>query len=279
MWKPFHKAIHRAASGLQLHAQEMAKESLTSTSFNIIGAVRVIPWQSLWHEPVRAGWAQCAQVVMRSSCMEEMRTIRSRVKVSKADAAEEDYPLVMAEELSIQWIKSNAGADIAQNLTAQNQRALVAVLDEGIRKGWSIQNIAKRIQSVIGLGPRYAAALANREEKLTKAGVSESIIAANLTRYRSKLLKLRAETVARTETVAAMNEGRLQAWRSLQSSGDLPTSAKMEWITAPSGCCDECEDMAKKAGIPLSQPFMSTANVTLERPPAHPRCRCTLGLV
>lgn len=82
----------------------------------------------------------------------------------------------------------------------------------------------------------------------------------------------RADLIARTEIMDAANQGFLQGLSQAQDAGLLPEDATKQWI-ATSGCCDECDDLDGEEVL-LDEDFSSGD----DSPPAHPRCRCALGV-
>lgn len=85
--------------------------------------------------------------------------------------------------------------------------------------------------------------------------------------------KERARTIARTETMRAANEGQKQMWYQAEKDGSLGKGGKMTWIVTPDDrLCDICEEMeGEEADI--------HDGFDIDGPPAHPNCRCTIGLV
>jgi hypothetical protein len=81
----------------------------------------------------------------------------------------------------------------------------------------------------------------------------------------------RADMIARTETMDAANSGLAQSWSQAADAGLLSGNELKEWI-ATSGACDDCEYMDGEQ-VPLDDDFSIG-----DDPPAHPNCRCTLGI-
>lgn len=96
--------------------------------------------------------------------------------------------------------------------------------------------------------------------------------------YRRKYLKLRAETIARTESLRAANAGALDAWRQAIDEGAAPRDLVFKlWETAHDEReCPTCRETPKlnpKWGVPLNAMFQ-TPNGPVSMPPLHPDCRC-----
>lgn len=87
----------------------------------------------------------------------------------------------------------------------------------------------------------------------------------------------RAETIARTETMKASNDGQQLLWEEAAEKGLLTGLEKKEWIVTPDDrLCPVCEPMD---GVQVELGgFFSVGGEQLEGPPAHPNCRCTIGL-
>lgn len=87
----------------------------------------------------------------------------------------------------------------------------------------------------------------------------------------------RAENIARTETMRASNQGQLEAWDQATEAGVLTGDEKKEWIVTPDDrLCPICEPMEGELA-PLDGTF-DVDGTRVDGPPAHPRCRCTVGL-
>lgn len=88
----------------------------------------------------------------------------------------------------------------------------------------------------------------------------------------------RAEVIARTETMRASNEGQQEAWDQATESGLLTGDEKQEWIVTPDDrLCPICEPM-DGVQVGLDELFDVDGD-QVDGPPAHPNCRCTIGLV
>lgn len=81
----------------------------------------------------------------------------------------------------------------------------------------------------------------------------------------------RAELIARTEIMDAANEGLAQSWAQATEAGLLSGNEKKVWI-ATSGACEDCDSVDGEE-VPMDDDFSIG-----DDPPAHPNCRCTMGL-
>lgn len=74
-----------------------------------------------------------------------------------------------------------------------------------------------------------------------------------------------AETVASVEVPSAIEQ---EVMDTLQSQGLM----QIRWVAQP-GACDHCQANAGMGSVPIGTDFNGDTF-----PPAHPRCRCSLGL-
>jgi SPP1 gp7 family putative phage head morphogenesis protein len=87
----------------------------------------------------------------------------------------------------------------------------------------------------------------------------------------------RADVIARTETMRASNEGQLEAWDQAKDAGLLTGNEQKEWIVTPDDrLCPICEPM-EGVTVGLDENFDVDGD-EIDAPPAHPNCRCTVGL-
>ncbi len=150
------------------------------------------------------------------------------------------------------------------------------------REGVTVDVTARRLRETIGLTRAQSRAVANFRAGLEGRGLDESQVDRATRRYYRKTLKRRAETIARTEIMAASNHGRMEAYRSAGDAGmlDLGASTK-EWITAPERSrygppCKHCLPLDGVRVQGVETEFSLPNGERLLNPPAHPNCRCTV---
>jgi len=87
----------------------------------------------------------------------------------------------------------------------------------------------------------------------------------------------RAQLIAETETMAASNAGVQEAWDQAVEEGLLTGNEQQVWIVTPDDVlCPICEALDGETA-PLDGQFEAEGE-SYDGPPAHPRCRCTIGL-
>jgi len=129
-------------------------------------------------------------------------------------------------ELALAWIRSRS-LELAKLLNGTSIDDLRKTLAEGFELGESIPDLTKRV-----------------------------------TEYYGETNKVRSKMVARTETIAASNEGALQGY------GDLGVE-KVEWYTAMDERSEDCDICSPQHGVEYA---LDNSHGLI---PAHPNCRCT----
>jgi hypothetical protein len=133
-----------------------------------------------------------------------------------------------------------------------------------------------------GVTPR-ARQLVDRRFSLTN--LTPEKIDRMVRRYSERFLTYRAEMIARTESIRALNTGNwlalhYAAEEGLVKRGDLVR----RWFPAADnatggGACPVCLDVAMRneQGVAFDEPFVVGANGdTIMQPPLHPLCRCVV---
>lgn len=171
---------------------------------------------------------------------------------------------------AVEWAEQNA-ARLVTNVTADAKQAIRAIITEGLDHGVPPAKSAQLIRASIGLTERDAAAVMKRQIELMESGLTADVAASRAEKYAAKLTRSRAMTIARTETMKAANEGQSQLWSQAKDAGLLTGREKKVWIVA-----DPCPICAALDGerVGLDEDFSIGSD-----PPAHPNCRCTIGIV
>lgn len=150
------------------------------------------------------------------------------------------------------------------------------VLARSMQGEYDVRATARLLQDVVGLTPRQANAVENFYRDLTlKEEVSWDKAGKMADDYANRLLRQRATTIARTETIRSSNFGVSQGFIQAQGQGLLPPEIERTWIvTADGDVCPECEALDGEQ-VGLDESFSSGDDA----PPAHPSCRCAVGIV
>lgn len=194
----------------------------------------------------------------------------------------------------------NETMQAVQQISDATRDGLKTILTEGVKLGDNPRTVARDMKQLIGLTDRDAKALANYRTELERGSLKAlsrqlrnrrydrmiredrhyKKIDALVEDYKQRLLKARAETIARTEAARALNIGQQQLWEEIASMKDLPPDAvRRRWLVAPGErTCEICKaiaEMNNEEGVGLLEPFV-TPDGMIDLPPKHPNCRCSI---
>lgn len=166
----------------------------------------------------------------------------------------------------------DAGAKMVSEISDETEQAIRNVIAQSIRDGVPPYEAAKNILPLIGLTRAQAQAVQKYRAQLASNGLTPKQVDDKSEQYADELLDLRADTIARSEIMDALNNGQEEAWLQAQEDGVLSEDATKEWITTPDELtCPQCEPMDGKTA-PIGDEFEEGD------PPLHPNCRCTIGI-
>jgi hypothetical protein len=172
------------------------------------------------------------------------------------------------------WLRDH-GAELVREVNGTSRAAVRGIVNEGFRLGRHPRHMARDVRAVVGLTEPQAISLARRQAAMLEAGVSEANIERRMARVAERMIKRRAETIARTETMTAINRGRHELWRQLEEDGALEPGAQRQWLTSDDErVCPICGPMDQQV-TRISGSYTLPGGASLDHPPAHPACRCT----
>ena len=194
---------------------------------------------------------------------------------------------------AVAWA-STQSAQLVTRVTEETRAALRSTMAQAFIEGWPPEIAARMLRTMVGLTGPQTTAVANLRAKMLdpanaghrifagktairipKTGVTEELIARRTEQYANRLLNLRGRMIARTETIAASNEGQRQLWIQAQQEGLLGSNQVKEWFVTPDErLCPICEPLNGLTAL-IDQPF---PDIGIQGPPAHVFCRCTMGI-
>ena len=178
-------------------------------------------------------------------------------------------------------------ATAVREVTRETKAVIRQVIARGFREGVTVAESGRALrpyllddpETSVGLTRRQYGAVERLRERLATAGAED--IDEQAAKYAGKLLRTRAETIARTETIAASSAGQSELWQQFADKGliDAEQTVRVWIITPDDRLCDICEAIPtlNPDGVGLDEPFL-TPEGPVDDPPAHPRCRCATGL-
>jgi uncharacterized protein with gpF-like domain len=201
---------------------------------------------------------------------ETSRTLESRVEVQ--------FNVRLPE--TQQAISQYAGEQIV-GIGETTMQAVREVLLQGVNEGLPLTQQMQALEDIVGLTPRQAEAVERLRARLTAEGRKASSIARQVHAATRRALRLRAESIARTESISAAAMGQDQLWYQAAQQGLLDRARfRRVWIVTPDDrlCQRICGPIPgmNPGGVPLGVPFQ-TPSGPIMYPAAHPMCRCAVS--
>lgn len=173
-----------------------------------------------------------------------------------------------------QWIRQHSGESIREfgNINRSTFRDMLAKAKD---MNMSTSHLSRWLKNVgVGLDSRSANAVENYRRRLEEDGTNPKRIDALVRRYSERLERQRAVRIAKTETLTAETQGRLEYLRQEQERGNIGRDALLEWVTSlDERTCQVCSDLDGEAH---TVGYLFSGGIV--GPPAHPSCRCSLRL-
>jgi SPP1 gp7 family putative phage head morphogenesis protein len=187
------------------------------------------------------------------------------------------YSFNLITPRAIEWVSQNAGS-LIQQWGDSSRDALRRLIGDAFQRGIGSSALARQIkQTGIGITWRSARAVLNMRHRLEADGVAADTIDKRAERYFNRLLRDRAEMIARTEMTRAMTHARLESWRQAIGRGLLdPGRYVKEWVTTHDArTCETCLALdGARAPVPDGIFIGEDGTNGGLGPGAHPRCRC-----
>lgn len=270
----------RVATGYR-RAQEAAWRAVSS------GADRVAAERAIAvGRPDEVLEALGGQARLNLALIDPLHTHGRRAFLRGAQLALEGLPVVPRREPvgvdladvnpeATRWAEAEAGRLITG---AADVEAIRALMVESNELGIAPREVARWLidDDLIGLLPRQVTAVTRVRAALVAQGLAASVVQSRTARYAAAQLRYRAWMIARTESVAAVNNGQQALWQLAKRRGVLPAGTRRRWLVTD----DDRLDLAicfplMDAEAGLDEPFEPGGFMT---PPAHPACRCAVGL-
>lgn len=194
-----------------------------------------------------------------------------------------NYSFDLSDPNMARWAEQYSSTMIRQ-ISEETRTAVRELIRSGITDKVPPERLARGIIDVIGLDQRRAGAVQRFRQQLASEGVSVEVAERRVTRYAQQQLKQRGLTVARTETLSSLNNGRQASWNQAQRDGFLDANrTRKKWIVTDDDVldteiCEPIPHMSQNKDLGLKDEFTTGNGNQVSQPPAHPNCRCTSGL-
>lgn len=175
-----------------------------------------------------------------------------------------------------EWARRHA-TEMIDDLGTKARQALKELIEMANEQGIPPDKVARAIirDSMVGLLPKQAVAVRRYRRRLVQQGLDPETIGRRVTRYARAQLRMRAMTIARTELIGAVNGGQQALWQQAVKRGLLPADTLRVWIaTLDDLLCEHICQPLDGTTAKINEPFKGG----VMQPPAHPRCRCAVGI-
>lgn len=280
--EPEYRVLHRVADGIApgmiaafIEAMKrLAGEAKVSEMEAALdrgdyaGAEAAIPWEKLPTELAPVGAA--VRAAFEQAAAATVRYLPPKV------AMELRFDLLNPR--AVEWVRSYAG-ELIREVSEETRLAVRDVIRRAFEEGMHPRTAARHIREMVGLTRRQAQAVDNFRKRLIEEGVKGEKLDKQVERYRQRMLRKRAENIARTETIRASNEGQQELWRQAAEQGLIdPLRTRKSWLVTPDDrLCELCAPLDGQT-VGLEEPFQTELGPVIA-PPLHPQCRCAMRLV
>lgn len=182
-------------------------------------------------------------------------------------ASDDDLDLVEVNEVAADLLRRRA-ADLVSDFSVTRRETVRLILAQGVRRGLSDQTIQRRLNEVVGLDPKRAAAVQAYRTAQVAAGVKPDRAAKQAAAYAQRLTRARVKAIVGNEVHDALMQARRLVWADMQARGDYsPYAVRVTVVTKDERLCPICR--------PQNGRRRSLKGDPEDGPPFHPNCRCT----
>jgi len=288
MWKTLQRIADRAAPKMQQAFLKAAASAQTKTKMTALtDAIRkgdfAKAWQALdWERTVNAELTpelqQALLGIVKTAGIETMTDLiqgTPSFELMEAPQSVYDYVNKRTGELI-----TNINRDTLMGVRDAVREAFLMGKGLPARQIFTTLENAANIKESLGLNAKQMKALNKYRATLKQQGVSQQAYQKMTDRYKTTLLKQRANTIARTETIQAACEGQRQIWEQAADDGSIDAKRwEVEWLVTPDDItCKHCMTMRNKRR-PIKGVYTAGFFAGKKGPAAHPNCRCSERLV
>ena len=224
-------------------------------------------------------------------------TLNAAIAVATPEAASFNIAFNNVNERAVRWASANA----ANLVTGQVDQTLIRqMVVNATERGIHPSVTAREIREIVPLTRRHGIAVERLRDSMREAGIVETHIERVAGRKARKLLRWRANMIARTEAINSANSGQQIVWNTAQDLGLIPQGTRKVWVATPdSRTCPICS-VLDGTTVEISAEFQVNRQATsftrqgseftvagtkplknprvTKVPTAHPACRCSVIL-
>ncbi|HEX6827165.1 MAG TPA: phage minor head protein [Nitrospiraceae bacterium] len=230
--------------------------------------------------------SQVVQHTLETPVRQELPPTATRIVEDAGQATVEhirptvqDPPYVTGLPETALWVEQHVGV-LIRDVSQTTMLTVRQTLQDGWREGLHPRVLARQLRGMTGLTPRQAGAIEKQAAKWAAEGMRAAPLQKAVRQLQERAIRQRAETIARTETLAYSNYGAHSAVQQYVRRGVIAEADLVrQWgYTSDSKCCDDCASIPgmNPNGVGLNEEFHTPFGPLL-LPPAHPNCRCYIS--
>lgn len=183
----------------------------------------------------------------------------------------------------IQQFAATTSAELVTNIDESTRLGIRRIITDTLDVGLPPRSAAIQIRDRVGMTARQAAANERLRANLVARGTAPAEVERITNRHAARSIRVRAETISRTEMMDSISFGREEMWSQGARTG-LIDSANVErqWLTAQDERvdCQVCKPTHGQRRA-LGEPFILGDDRAVMRPGrnVHPNDRCTVVIV
>lgn len=160
-----------------------------------------------------------------------------------------------------------------------NRSTYQEILQVANERGWSGQEIARRLKQMYGLIPRHVNTVLNYERALQSEGLSKKVITDRVQKRIDQLVEWRYDLVSELISTGVVEESKEVSWTILGETNQLDTSQYVkQWISVidsvSSSVCIEAHHTTAEIGGTFPNGLTSPPNTLLPHP-----CRSSMRII
>ena len=180
---------------------------------------------------------------------------------------------------ALRAIDAYAGRQITA-MSQTTREAVQGIVRRAFDSGTSITQQITEIAELVGLTPRQAESIARYRQGLIEAGEKPRRVQELVERRAAAVRRMRAEVIARTESLNAVHIGQAERLAQTVRDGLLDASrVRRFWVLGPRACPTICVPIPgmNVNGVGMAEPFQTPVGA-LMYPTAHPACMCAVSM-
>ena len=200
------------------------------------------------------------------------RAIEEGIPPARAAQLIRDVPIGLTRH------QADAVANLSNKIAEATARAQRLGRATTVEYGQHLVRVPARVRVVDGQRVIVNHVTRTTRLRVPPGGLPPARVASLQLRYAERLRRLRALTIARTETITASNQGQIQLWKQARTSGLLRGTERKKWTTTPDD--RRCPFCAALDGVTvgLDEQFDGGDFGSVDGPTLHPNCRCAVVL-